>query len=260
LILLLLAITPLALFLAAKAGRKFGALALIGLLTGCSPATPNEAPVESKFFSRVKVIGTRGAGPGEFNKPRSVAVDSQDNLYAVDMTGRVQKFSPDGTFLSFWQMPQTDKGKPKGMCRDEKSNIVVLEPHYSRVNHFTPEGNLVAQWGAHGTNAGELAFPRSVIVNSRGDIFVSEYGLTERVQEFAAGGGKLLRSIGSGGSNEGEFNRAEGLGTDLEDRLYVADSCNHRIQIFLRTHRRHVQWNRYDLHRRPKWLRQVQRR
>src|SRR4029077_15301606 len=138
-------------------------------LTGCAPP-PDEMRIESKLFSRVKVIGSRGTGLGQFNKPRSVAVDAQDNLYAGDITGRVQKFSPDGVFLSFWQMPQTDKGKPKGMCRDEKGNVVVLEPHYSRVHHFTPEGRLVAQWGVHGTNAGNLAFPRSVIVNSRGDI------------------------------------------------------------------------------------------
>src|SRR5437867_2572170 len=183
-----------------------GALALITLLAGCAPATrSDEAPVESQFFSRVKVIGVRGAGPGEFNKPRSVAVDAQDNLYAVDMTGRVQKFSPDGIFLNFWQMPQTDKGKPKGMCRDEKGNVVVLEPHYSRVNHFTPEGRLVAQWGVHGTNAGNLAFPRSVIVNSRGDIFVSEYGLAERVQQFTAEGEQLVRVLGRSGNGEGEF-------------------------------------------------------
>jgi ABC-type Fe3+ transport system permease subunit/sugar lactone lactonase YvrE len=209
------------------------ALVAIGFLTGCSPAAPlNEAPVESKFFSRVQVIGTRGAGAGEFNKPRSVAVDAQDNLYAVDMTGRVQKFATDGTFLSFWQMPQTDKGKPKGMCRDEKGNVVVLEPHYSRVNHFTPEGRLVAQWGAHGTNAGHLAFPRSVIVNSHGDVFVSEYGLAERVQQFTSAGAKWVRTLGRSGEGDGEFNRAEGLGVDAQDRLYVADSCHHRVQVF----------------------------
>src|ERR1041385_1486457 len=127
------------------------------------------------------------------------------------MTGRVQKFSPDGTFLSFWQMPQTDKGKPKGMCRDEKGDIVVLEPHYSRVNHFSPDGKLVAQWGAHGTNEGALAFPRSVVVNSKGNIFVSEYGLTERVQEFAGDGRQLIRVIGRAGADDGGFNRAEGL-------------------------------------------------
>jgi DNA-binding beta-propeller fold protein YncE len=69
-------------------------------------------------------------------------------------------------------------------------------------------------------------------VNSHGDVFVSEYGLTERVQQFTAEGKKLVRVIGHGGMGDGEFNRAEGLGIDAQDRLYVADSCNHRIQIF----------------------------
>jgi ABC-type Fe3+ transport system permease subunit/DNA-binding beta-propeller fold protein YncE len=241
LVLLMLAVAPLAIFAMMGAWRNrrsvtlaaFALPALLMVFTGCSPTTlPNEAPVESRLFGRVEIIGAQGAGIGQFNKPRSVAVDARDNLYVVDMTGRVQKFSPRGAFLSFWQMPQTDKGKPKGMCCDQKGNIVVLEPHYSRVNHFTPDGALVAQWGVHGTNAGELAFPRSVIVNSLGDIFVSEYGLTERVQEFSAEGRRLIRVIGLGAHSDDGFNRAEGLGIDAQDRLYVADSCNHRVEIF----------------------------
>lgn len=199
------------------------------LVLGCD----KEQPVfESKLFSGVEIIGHRGAGAGELNKPRSVAVDREDNLYVVDMTGRVQKFSPKGKFLLSWQMPQTDKGKPKGMCQDANGNVVVLEPHYSRVNHFTAQGRLTNQWGAHGTNTGELAFPRSVAVNSRGDIFVSEYGLTERVQRFSASGKSFVRRFGRAGSGPGEFNRAEGLGIDAHDRIYVADSCNHRVQVF----------------------------
>jgi len=109
---------------------------------------------------------------------------------------------------------------------------VVLEPHYSRVNHYTPDGALVAQWGVHGTNTGQLAFPRSVIANSRGDIFVSEYGLVERVQQFTSQGGTWVRVLGRSGEGDGEFNRAEGLGIDAQDHLYVADSCHHRVQIF----------------------------
>src|SRR5204863_5376648 len=71
---------------------------------GCVPASsPNTSPVESRLFSRVEVIGTRGTGPGQFNKPRSVALDAQDNLYVVDMTGRVQKFSLNGALLTSWQ-------------------------------------------------------------------------------------------------------------------------------------------------------------
>jgi hypothetical protein len=120
------------------------------------------------------------------------------------------------------------------MCHDHQGGIVVNEPHYSRVNHFSSDGKLLAQWGVHGTNAGLLTFPRSVAVNSRHEIYVSEYGLVERVQRFTARGEKFINSFGQAGTGPGEFNRAEGLFIDSQDRVYVADSCNHRIQIFTR--------------------------
>jgi ABC-type Fe3+ transport system permease subunit/sugar lactone lactonase YvrE len=209
------------------------ASAAVLALTGCAPNAPtDQAPLRSQLFKRVQIIGSRGVGVGQLNKPRSVAVDTQDNLYVVDMTGRVQKFSSNGVFLLSWQMPQTSLGKPKGMGRDRDGSIVVLEPHYQRVNVFSPEGKLVAQWGKHGTNAGELMMPRAVAVNSRREVFLSEYGLVERVQKFAPRGEKLLGSFGHPGNAPGEFNRPEGLCVDAQDRIYVADSCNHRIQVF----------------------------
>jgi ABC-type Fe3+ transport system permease subunit/DNA-binding beta-propeller fold protein YncE len=203
------------------------------LVAGCTPRSlRNDAALESKVFERVHIISHRGVGVGELNKPRSVSVDRADNLYVTDMTGRVQKFSSNGVFLLSWQMPQTDKGRPKGMCVDREGNIVVNEPHYSRVNHFSPSGQLVAQWGIHGTNDGQLTFPRSVAVNSRNEVYVSEYGLVERVQCFTARGEKFINSFGHAGTGPGEFNRPEGLFIDSHDRVYVADSCNHRIQVF----------------------------
>jgi DNA-binding beta-propeller fold protein YncE len=285
----------------AGAGSRFGAwnLVLLWMLvlgawcfcSGCSPSdSKHEAALPSKLFSHALVIGSRGVGIGEFNKPRSVACDPNGNVFAVDMTGRVQKFSPEGKFLLTWQLPESELGKPKGMGRDRAGNILVIEPHYQRVNHFTPDGKLVGQWGCRGTNEGCFILPRAVAVNSRGEFFVSEYMGMERVQRFGvrtnsetsnvqrptsniqsapltparestnwpyaksdvplaaqisqsqehagpeAGAPQaeatLLQVIGRAGTAPGEFNRAEGLCVDAQDRIYVADSCNHRIQIF----------------------------
>jgi DNA-binding beta-propeller fold protein YncE len=208
-------------------------LAIGHLLVGCSPRA--SAPdLHSQIFTHAEIIGSRGTGLGQFTKPRSLALDRDDNLYVVDMTGRVQKFSPRGEVLSSWRMPETDLGKPKGLCRDTNGNIVVLEPHYQRVNHFAPDGTLVEQWGERGTNVGQLTLPRSVAVNSRGEVFVSEYTTVDRVQGFSAQDHQPVVCFGRPGTGDGEFNRAEGLGIDAQDRIYVADSCNHRIQIFSR--------------------------
>lgn len=249
-------------------------------IVGCSPSDPaREARLQSKLFERAVVIGSRGVGIGELNKPRSLACDTNGNVYVVDMTGRVQKFSPEGKYLSHWQMPETDLGKPKGMGRDHEGNIIVVEPHYQRVNHFTTDGKLVAQWGCRGTNEGCFMLPRGIAENSRSEFLVSEYMGSERVQKFrvtnlnskalaittqthtpsatnwpytpldkplasatperaasesttAHREANLLEVIGQGGTRPGEFNRAEGVCIDAQDRLYVADSCNHRIQIF----------------------------
>jgi ABC-type Fe3+ transport system permease subunit/sugar lactone lactonase YvrE len=241
------------------------AATLLLLPTACSPSA-NRAALHSQIFQSVQIIGSRGVGVGQLNKPRSLAVDAAHNVYVVDMTGRVQKFSPDGKFLLSWQMPQTDRGKPKGMGRDCDGNILVVEPHYSRVNVFSPMGSLIAQWGSHGTNEGQLSLPRAVAVNSHREIFVSEYQEAERVQKFIfdSGGPRAAApaavsalessssilhpsslpppssfppprwegSFGQAGTGPGEFNRPEGLCFDAQDRLYVADSCNHRIEVF----------------------------
>ena len=232
LLLLMIAVAPLPLWWMAKRLRGYLAPAtalLCALLAGCGQ--PAER-LHSKFFESVQVIGGRGTDSGHFNKPRSVAVDRQDNLYVVDMTGRVQKFTPEGKFVLSWQMPQTELGKPKGMCCDHDGNIIVLEPHYQRVNHFSTEGKLVTQWGSRGTNFGELILPRSVAVNSRGDVLVSEYTSVDRVQIFSLKTRKPTLIFGQPGNGPAEFNRAEGLGLDEQDRIYVADSCNHRVQVF----------------------------
>lgn len=235
-ILLIVAIAPLLAWGVSKRVAsiwKSSAIALsLLMICGCGSEAPEGNKLNSRFFSRVEIIGSKGTAPGQFNKPRSVAVDRQDCLYVVDMTGRVQKFSPDGQYRMSWQMPETARGNPKGMYTDSDGNIVVVEPHYSRVNHFSPSGELVNQWGTFGTNVGQLNLPRSIVETSSGDFVVSEYSRIDRLQRFTHDGRTCLNVIGEPGQAPGQFNRPEGMGIDPQDRIYVADSCNHRIQIF----------------------------
>ena len=48
-------------------------------------------------LSDVQVIGSRGTGPGQFLKPRALALDRDDNLYVADMTGRVRASTVNGS-------------------------------------------------------------------------------------------------------------------------------------------------------------------
>jgi len=203
-----------------------------GMLLASCGAGPSGDGIDSAIFSDVQVIGSRGNAPGRFVKPRSVAVDRDDNVYVCDMTGRVQKFDPEGNYLLQWQMPEIERGRPKGMALDHEGNIVVVEPHYSRINHFTPEGELVSQWGVHGREKGQLSFPRAVAIEPDGAAYVSEFQIIERLQKFALDRGLVQVEIRGAGRGPREFNRAEGLSLDANGKLYVADSCNHRVQVF----------------------------
>src|SRR2546423_14323990 len=94
--------------------RLFSKLQIIVLLVlGCK----EQPTFHSQFFSSVEVVGRRGAGAGELNKPRSVAVDREDNLYVVDMTGRGEEISAKGEILSFWRKAPTGKGKTQRTVR-----------------------------------------------------------------------------------------------------------------------------------------------
>jgi hypothetical protein len=61
-------------------------------------------------------------------------------------------------------------------------------------------------------------------------------GVNETNAAFSSGGTfatpRCLLTFGHAGTGPGEFNRPEGLCIDAQDRVYVADSCNHRIQVF----------------------------
>jgi len=74
----------------------------------------------SKDGKFIKSFGKRGAGPGEFNTPHNLAMDSAGRLFIGDrVNNRIQIFDQEGTFLAEWKQ----FGRPSGLYIDKKDNI-----------------------------------------------------------------------------------------------------------------------------------------
>lgn len=210
-------------------------LVLIILNVGCSNesnSSSTNAQIDSIMFHEVLEIGQKGNSTGRFQKPRSLVVDNDDNLYVSDMTGRIQKFNSAGIFELFWQIEDIELGRPKGMGLDFQGNIMVIEPHYGRINHFSSNGELLHVWGTKGKIAGQLDLPRAILKFDHNQFVLCEFGGHDRLQWFKDDGTFTGKQCGQNGTGESDLDRPEGLAFDKDGNILVADSCNHRIQIF----------------------------
>lgn len=207
--------------------RWWFSLALVPLLLGCAPgASPPGVPEV--------VWGRRGLADGRMQKPRAMAIDDQDQLYIVDMTGRIQVFSPDGQFLRSWRTPEIADGRPTGLSFDRHGRLMVADTHYYRVLFYSPTGELheeLSIGGVCGQGPGEFHFVTDCVEDSQGNYYIAEYGEFDRIQKFSPQR-EFLFQWGNHGEREGQFMRPQSLAVDEQDLLWVADSCNHRIQVF----------------------------
>ena len=72
----------------------------------------------------VKAFGKSGHGPGEFDVPHALAVDSRGRLFVADRNNnRIQIFSQDGVFLDEW----TQFGRPSGIAITKNDTIYVAD-------------------------------------------------------------------------------------------------------------------------------------
>ncbi|HVW36184.1 MAG TPA: NHL repeat-containing protein [Pirellulales bacterium] len=179
-----------------------------------------------------KVWGRKGISDGRLQKPRAVAIDAADQLYIVDMTARIQVFSPDGEFLRFWRTPVHTNGRPTGLSFDRHGRLLVADTHYFRVLVYSTEGELLSTLGGvQGHGPGEFGFVTDAVEDSHGFLYVSEYGEYDRIQKFTSDG-QFVLEWGGHGFEPGKFVRPQNMAIDEQDRIWVTDACNHRIQVF----------------------------
>jgi DNA-binding beta-propeller fold protein YncE len=116
--------------------------------------------------------GEPGHGPGQFIVPHAVAVDKNGRVLVADRhNNRIQIFDDQGKYLTEWG----DLILPTDIFIDQDQVVYVSELH-PRLSIFDLDGKLLARWGNEGRTKEDPLFVtlHSVVVDSRGDIYVAE--------------------------------------------------------------------------------------
>ncbi len=171
----------------------------------------------------------------KFGNASDVATDSQGRIFVLDRgIHPILVFDRDGAFITAW-----GEGLfryPHGLYIDNQDFVYVADSFAHLVWKFTLDGQLVRTWGNKDTpsptyNGLPFNQPTGVSVGPSGCMYVSDGYGNLKVQKFAPDG-TFLKSWGKPGSGPGEFAILHNLDVDKDERVYVCDRENRRVQIF----------------------------
>ena len=175
----------------------------------------------------------------------TVATDSHDRLYVFQRTDPpVVVFDRDGNYLNSWGHGAFNS--PHGMSITDDV-IYMTDRDDSVAVSYTLDGNLLMTLGNRGVHsdtgcevagdpvpraAGPFNYPTEMVKGPSGSIYVSDGYRNSRIHKFTKDG-DLIKSWGAPGKSEaGEFHLPHSVMVDREEKVYVCDRSNRRIQIF----------------------------
>ena len=166
----------------------------------------------------------------------AVACDSKDNVYVYSRSNQpLVVYDRQGNIQGAWGEGILDPQTAHGIFIDLNDNVYCTDASTHCVRKFDSAGELVMTLGTPGQtgiNDGDpFNLATDIDVASNGDIFVSDGYGNARVHRYSADG-ELILSWGERGNGPGQFSISHCVRIDKDDRVWVCDRENNRIQIF----------------------------
>ncbi len=182
-----------------------------------------------------------------------ISIDEQDRVFVLNRSTEhpVMVFDREGNFLTSWGQGLFKRAHGSGVGPD--GSIYCTDDKNHTVRKFSPEGKVLMTlgnedqpsdtgyveeyldffWSLNTITRGGPPFnrPTGVSVTESGTIYVVDGYGNARVHKFAPDG-KLLLSWGGPGYRPGEFRLPHDVFVDKQERVWVTDRENSRIQIF----------------------------
>jgi DNA-binding beta-propeller fold protein YncE len=160
--------------------------------------------------------------------PYAIAVDEAKRMFVVDSaSSTIHMFDLlNRKYNQFFSLGNDEVLEMPVAIVLIDNNIYIVDSMLHRVCVFNSEGKFGFSFGSD-----ELKRPSGIAycpIENR--IYVSD--AAEHTVNIFNMGGELVKTIGSRGSNTGEFNFPTHLWIDKQGRLYVSDTLNYRIQVF----------------------------
>ncbi|RIK36465.1 MAG: hypothetical protein DCC58_19215 [Chloroflexi bacterium] len=185
-------------------------------------------------FVYIDTVGEPGDGPGQFDGPNGIAVDTLGFIYVTDIgTNSVLKFAPyvDGAeFIGSWS--GGERGNfliASGVATDDDERVFVADAGTHLVQIFDSNGAYISNFGGLGEDSGFFNQPSDVAVDTLGRVYVADRG-NDRVQKFSALLNHVI-NIGTPGSGPDQLGDPVALAVDGA-RVYIADRGNGRVKVF----------------------------
>ncbi|MEZ4825612.1 MAG: peptidyl-alpha-hydroxyglycine alpha-amidating lyase family protein [Bacteroidia bacterium] len=175
---------------------------------------------------------------GNIIQPTGVAVNSSGHIFVFNKGFRqLEEFDSKGNFVR--SLGQGLFKDPHGLRIDSEDNIWTTDLEAHVVLKLSPEGKVLMVLGQNGTSGlydslrSRVLFfkPADVAFAPNGDIYIADgYGNSRvvRLDKY----GNLIRSWGKKGAEQGNFDNPHNLVIASDNRVYVADRNNRRVQVF----------------------------
>ncbi len=181
-----------------------------------------------------------------------ISIDSQDRVYILNRSAHpVMVFDREGNFLTSWGEGLFKRAHGSGVGSD--GSIYCTDDKNHTVRKFTPEGKLLMTlgnedqpsdtgyvqdwfdffWSLTTITRGGPPFnrPTGVALSPSGEIYVADGYGNARIHKFSPDG-RLLLSWGEPGYAPGQFRLPHNIRVDKQERVWIPDRENSRIQIF----------------------------